>query len=67
MGLGKTAQAVMMLQCVRTLHGAIGPSLVVVPLSTLQHWVRELREWTSLDTIVFYGNKDARGRLCEMT
>lgn len=60
MGLGKTAQAVAMLQCVRSLHGAVGPMLVVVPLSTMPHWVRELREWTYLDTIVFYGNKNAR-------
>ena len=60
MGLGKTAQAVAMLQCLRSLHGATGPFLVVVPLSTLQHWLRELQAWTRLDTVVFYGNKEAR-------
>ena len=65
MGLGKTAQAVCMLQCVRMLHGAQGPLLVVVPLSTLPHWTRELAEWTSLDTVVFYGNKDARAVLVQ--
>ena len=34
--------------------------LIVVPLSTLPHWVRELSEWTTLDVVVFYGNKEAR-------
>ena len=60
MGLGKTAQSVVMLQCVRTLHNSNGPLLIVVPLSTLPHWTRELVEWTTLDAVVFYGNKEAR-------
>lgn len=49
-----------LLQCLRELHGATGPYLIVVPLSTMPHWVRELNEWTGLDTVVYYGNKDAR-------
>jgi len=32
----------------------------VAPLSTLQHWERELHAWTWLDVVVFYGNKSAR-------
>ncbi|KAL1518947.1 hypothetical protein AB1Y20_003217 [Prymnesium parvum] len=60
MGLGKTAQAVAMLQCLRSLHGVNRPFLVVAPLSTLQHWERELHAWTWLDVVVFYGNKSAR-------
>ena len=60
MGLGKTAQSVTLLQCLRSLHGVSGPFLIVVPLSTLPHWQRELDEWTDLHSVIFHGNKAAR-------
>ena len=60
MGLGKTAQSVTLLQCLRSLHGVSGPFLIVVPLSTLPHWQRELAEWTELHSVIFHGNKAAR-------
>mmetsp|Transcript_46978 Transcript_46978/g.109578 ORF Transcript_46978/g.109578 Transcript_46978/m.109578 type:complete len:2415 (-) Transcript_46978:291-7535(-) len=60
MGLGKTAQAVCMLQCLRALHGVRLPFLIVVPLSTLQHWAREVAEWTDLHAVVLHGPKEAR-------
>ena len=60
MGLGKTAQSVTLLQCLRSLHGVSGPFLIVVPLSTLPHWQRELAEWTDLHSVIFHGNKAAR-------
>ena len=41
MGLGKTAQSVALLGELRRL-GVQGPFLVVAPLSTLEHWQREV-------------------------
>lgn len=48
MGLGKTAQAIALLDCLRCVGGIHGPFIVVAPLTTLQHWLRELRAWTTL-------------------
>ena len=42
MGLGKTAQSCVTLDCLASLHGAAGPFLIIVPLSTLTHWQREV-------------------------
>ena len=47
-----------MLQCVRQLHGASGPLLIVVPLDACTG--RESSRVDDPDTIVFYGNKEAR-------
>lgn len=55
MGLGKTAQSVALLQCLRWYHHVRGPFLIIAPLSTLQHWQREVLEWTDLYPIVFHG------------
>ncbi|CAN0089029.1 unnamed protein product [Discosporangium mesarthrocarpum] len=69
MGLGKTAQTVSFLQrCLSPpapapgLPGArcLGPALVVVPLSTVSHWERELKEWTSLRTLTLTGDGVSR-------
>jgi len=42
MGLGKTAQTLALLQTLRTMEKLNGPFLVVVPLSTIGHWEREV-------------------------
>jgi hypothetical protein len=65
MGLGKTAQAATLLHCLHTMHGVAGPFLLVVPLSTLQHWQRELDAWTTLHSVIFHGPKEARDVLLE--
>ena len=65
MGLGKTAQAATMLHCLHTMHGEAGPFLLVVPLSTLQHWQRELDAWTTLHSVIFHGPREARDVLLE--
>ena len=44
MGLGKTAQVVATLGLLRAKHKLAGPFLVVAPLSTLQHWQREIEQ-----------------------
>ncbi|KOO53197.1 myb domain-containing protein, partial [Chrysochromulina tobinii] len=43
-----------------TFHKAKGPYLIVVPLSTVPHWQREVRDWTSLHAVLFHGPADAR-------
>ena len=42
MGLGKTAQIVATFSELSRTHGVGGPFLVVAPLSTIEHWQREL-------------------------
>lgn len=37
-----------------------GPFLVVAPLSTIVNWQREVRTWTNLDAIMYYGSQDDR-------
>lgn len=39
---------------------AAGPFLVVAPLSTIVNWQREVRTWTNLDAIMYYGSQDDR-------
>ena len=55
MGLGKTAQCVATLSHIHAL-GPPGPFLIVAPLSTINHWARELRAWSSLRTVVLHGS-----------
>ena len=43
MGLGKTVQVVSLLDHIYRKESIRGPFLVVVPLSTIQHWRREVR------------------------
>ncbi|EPY22939.1 hypothetical protein STCU_08020 [Strigomonas culicis] len=61
MGLGKTAQVASFLQCLNVLHGVRGPHLIVVPLSTLTSWSRELSRWApGLRVITCHGGQRAR-------
>ena len=54
-----------MLHCLHTMHGEEGPFLLVVPLSTLQHWQRELDAWTTLHSVIFHGPREARDVVLE--
>ena len=56
MGLGKTAQSICLLEYLFNTQSIRGPFLVVVPLSTLQHWARELETWTDMNVVVYQGN-----------
>eukprot|EP00736_Rhodelphis_marinus_P006316 Rmarinus@m.22515 len=60
MGLGKTVQSTSLLEYVRSEHGNRGPFLVVGPLSTLGHWVREIEAWTTQNVIVYHGSAKSR-------
>jgi SNF2 family DNA or RNA helicase len=69
MGLGKTVQIVSLLASIFEGEGTqSGPFLVVVPLSTLHNWRKELELWApQLNSIMYVGSKDARKliRNCE--
>jgi len=60
MGLGKTAQSCMLLHTLRRFEHVEGPFLIVVPLSTLPHWERELSLWTDCYTVVYHGSAESR-------
>lgn len=54
MGLGKTVQVVSFIEHLRTEESIRGPYLIVVPLSTIQHWRREIESWTDLNVCVYH-------------
>lgn len=60
MGLGKTAQTVCFLEHLNRVHGLRGPFLVVVPLSTIHHWQREVETWTNLVVCMYRDSAAAR-------
>lgn len=60
MGLGKTIQAATFLQMLKRHQGLRGPFLIVVPLSTLINWQREILAWTDMDVIVYHGSQEDR-------
>ncbi|XP_036382651.1 SWI/SNF-related matrix-associated actin-dependent regulator of chromatin subfamily A containing DEAD/H box 1A [Megalops cyprinoides] len=60
MGLGKTIQAISFLAKLFE-EGDNGPHLIIVPSSTLDNWVRELKLWCpSLEVLVYYGSAEDR-------
>ncbi|XP_072243863.1 SWI/SNF-related matrix-associated actin-dependent regulator of chromatin subfamily A containing DEAD/H box 1A [Leuresthes tenuis] len=60
MGLGKTIQAIAFLAQLYE-NGIDGPHLIVVPSSTLDNWVRELKLWCpSLNVLIYYGSLEER-------
>ena len=62
MGLGKTIQSISFFNHIRTRELVPFPCLVVAPLSTLQHWRREVEDWTELNPVVYHtqGGESAR-------
>ncbi|GMH41988.1 hypothetical protein BSKO_09907 [Bryopsis sp. KO-2023] len=60
MGLGKTAQATAVLEFQRQFRNVRGPFLVIAPLTTLDHWQREIETWTDMYTVIYHGTKDDR-------
>lgn len=65
MGLGKTVQSTAFLYHLYRTQNIKGPFLVIVPLSTMGNWERELRNWTEMNTIVYHGNQASRNLLVE--
>ena len=65
MGLGKTVQVASYLSKLAKESHIRGPFLVVVPLSTLEHWLREFAGWTDLNAILYHGSADDRALIRE--
>ena len=63
MGLGKTIQAIAFLNHLVTVESTPGPFLVVVPLSTLSNWQREIESWTEMSLVVYKGDKENRANI----
>jgi chromodomain-helicase-DNA-binding protein 7 len=66
MGLGKTVQSIMFLKYLRTTAPESGLFLVVAPLSTMQHWRREIESFTDdMYAVVYHGSAEDRAVLRE--
>ena len=65
MGLGKTVQSVTTLNHIWTVENVRGPFLVLAPLSTLSHWLREFEGWTEMNAIVYHGSNESRETIRE--
>lgn len=63
MGLGKTIQTIALLSHLRK-HKVQGPFLLVVPLSTLANWVKEIKKWApDMPVLQYHGSKELRHEL----
>ncbi|CAI2362631.1 unnamed protein product [Moneuplotes crassus] len=62
MGLGKTIISVTFLDHIAKTTKVFGPFLIVAPLSTLDHWVRVVQDWTYLNPVLYYDSKGGNGR-----
>ncbi|ELP87418.1 chromodomain helicase hrp1, putative [Entamoeba invadens IP1] len=60
MGLGKTVQVVTFLEHLHSYQKLHGPFLIVMPLGMVEHWHREISEWTDLNVILYSGSKENR-------
>jgi len=57
MGLGKTVQIVSLIEHLHRVEKIDKPYLIVVPLSTLEHWRREFAGWTDLRVNIYHDTK----------
>ena len=61
MGLGKTIQTISFLSYLFQEHQLYGPFLLVVPLSTLTSWQREIQLWAPhMNVVVYLGDITSR-------
>jgi len=60
MGLGKTLQTAATLNLISTTLKPGASFLIVAPLSTIPHWLREFQSWTDLNAIVYHGGAEDR-------
>ncbi|PWA31965.1 hypothetical protein CCH79_00019283 [Gambusia affinis] len=64
MGLGKTIQTISFLNCLFHEHQLYGPFLLVVPLSTLTSWQREILLWAPrMNVVVYLGDINSRNMI----
>lgn len=68
MGLGKTIQTISFLNYMFNEHQLYGPFLLVVPLSTLTSWQREIQLWApQMNIVVYLGDISSRNMVCSHT
>lgn len=61
MGLGKTIQTLSLITYLVEVKRSYGPFLIIVPLSVMSNWVRELEHWApSLTKVVYRGDPATR-------
>jgi len=65
MGLGKTIQTLLFLRYIGFEYKIRGPFLIVVPLSTILQWEREIKEWTNYKALTFSGSQIKRNLMRE--
>ncbi|KAJ8903110.1 hypothetical protein NDN08_006425 [Rhodosorus marinus] len=64
MGLGKTIQTISLIAYLMESKDVQGPFLIIVPLSTMGNWVREMDLWLpSATKVVYRGDPNARKAL----
>ncbi|XP_030921247.1 chromodomain-helicase-DNA-binding protein 1-like isoform X2 [Geospiza fortis] len=64
MGLGKTVQTISFLNYLFHEHQLYGPFLLVVPLSTLTSWQREIQTWApQMNAVVYLGDITSRNMI----
>uniref|UniRef100_A0AAQ5Z5J8 DNA helicase n=1 Tax=Amphiprion ocellaris TaxID=80972 RepID=A0AAQ5Z5J8_AMPOC len=64
MGLGKTIQTISFLNYLFNEHQLYGPFLLVVPLSTLTSWQREIHLWApQMNVVVYLGDISSRNMI----
>ncbi|KAM6306821.1 chromodomain-helicase-DNA-binding protein 1-like isoform 3-T3 [Podargus strigoides] len=64
MGLGKTIQTISFLNYLFHEHQLYGPFLLVVPLSTLTSWQREIQTWApQMNAVVYLGDLTSRNMI----
>ena len=62
MGLGKTIQAMSFINHLVFVENQAGPFLIIAPLSTLQHWKRTFKNWSYLNSVLYYDSEGKKGR-----
>lgn len=61
MGLGKTIQTICFLYYLFHTHQLYGPFLLVVPLSTMTSWQREMAQWApEINFVTYLGDVTSR-------
>eukprot|EP01080_Neovahlkampfia_damariscottae_P010557 gene10557-3076_t len=66
MGLGKTLQSISLLSYLVNVENILGPFLVVVPLSTISGWMKEIKKWApDLYVIPYIGDTKSRNVIRE--
>uniref|UniRef100_A0AC35TMI4 Helicase ATP-binding domain-containing protein n=1 Tax=Rhabditophanes sp. KR3021 TaxID=114890 RepID=A0AC35TMI4_9BILA len=65
MGLGKTLQTISIIAHAKLIEKSRNPSLIIVPLATLQNWKREVEKFSGLSVIILHGPENERKAICK--